>query len=72
MNLDGRAGNIPVNTDKQSFWNDICRELISKDIGLWLISNGRAPWVKGHPPKLQLEPAGKRTFKVTIMKESRP
>ena len=72
LNLDGLAGDIPVNTDKQSFWNDACRELISKDIGLWLISNGRAPWAKGHPPKLQLEPAGKRTFKVTIVKESRP
>ena len=72
LNLEGRAGDIPVNTDKQSFWNDTCRELISKEIGLWLIDNGKAPWEKGRPPKLQLEPAGKRTFKVTIVKEPRP
>ena len=72
LNLEGRTGNIPVNTDKPSFWNDACRKLISKVVGLWLISNGKAPLEKGRPPKLQLEPAGKRTFKVTIVKEPRP
>ena len=72
MNLDGLAGDMPVNTDKQSFWNDACRELISKEMGLWLINNGRAPWEKGHPPKLQIEPAGERTFKVTILQKPQP
>ena len=69
LRLEGQAGDISVNTDKPSFWNYTCRELISKDIGLWLISNNKAPWVKGHPPKLQLEPVGDRTFKVTILQE---
>ena len=70
LRLEGKAGDVRVNTDKSSFWNGTCRELISKDIGLWLISNNKAPWIKGHPPKLQLEPVDKRTFKVTILEES--
>ena len=62
---------MPANTDKPSFWNDTCRELISKEIGLWLIRNGKAPWMKGHPSKLQLGLAGERTFKVIILQEPR-
>lgn len=62
-------GCLRVNTDKLSFWNDTYKELINKGVGLWLISNGKTPWKKGHPPKLRLEPAGKQTFKVTIEKE---
>ena len=69
LRLEGQTDDIQVNTDKPSFWNDTCRELISKDIGQWLISNHKAPWVKGQPPKLQLEPVGERTFKVTVLQE---
>lgn len=39
------------NIDKDSFWSGTCRELISKDIGKWLLENGYAPWPKGKPPK---------------------
>ena len=67
LRLEGKAGDVYVNTDKPSFWSGTCRELISKDIRLWLISNNKVPWIKGHPPKLQLEPVGERTFKVTIL-----
>jgi hypothetical protein len=45
---------IRVNIDKPSFWGNSCRELISVEIGKWLIENKLAPWGKGHPPKLQL------------------
>ena len=69
LKLEGKTGDIEVNTDKPSFWNYMCRELISKEIGLWLIRNDKAPWMKGQPPKLQLEPVGERTFKVTILQE---
>ena len=69
LKLEGKTGDIEVNTNKPSFWNSTCRELISKEIGLWLRSNGRAPWIKDQPPKLQLEPVGERTFKVTILQE---
>ena len=49
LRLEGQACDIQVNTDKPSFWNGTCRELISKDIGLWLRSNDKAPWIKGRP-----------------------
>ena len=47
----------------------MCRELISKEVGIWLISSSKVSWPKGRPPKLQLEQAGKQTFKVTPVKE---
>lgn len=55
-----------VNTAKKSFWSATCRELISKEIGEWLLQNGFAPWPKGHPPKFILTPQG------PIMKLSAP
>ena len=69
LRLEGQTGDISVNTGKPSFWNGTCRELISKDMGLWLIRNDKAPWMKGQPPKLQLEPVDERTFKVTVLQE---
>lgn len=45
---------LELNIDKKSFWSSSCRELIHKEIGLWLINSGLAPWPKGHPPKFTL------------------
>ena len=42
---------ISVNVDKPSFWGEVCKELIKKEIGIWLIDNGVAPWPKMHPQK---------------------
>ena len=39
-------------------------ELIKKEVGLWLLLNGLAPWPKYHPPKLCLEPIGERRFRL--------
>ncbi len=50
-----------VNVGKASFWGG-CRELIHKEIGAWLKANGLAPWPKGTPPKLVLEPVGEDLF----------
>ena len=69
LRLEGQAVDISVNTNKASFWNGTCKELLSKEIGLWLINNDVAPWMKNHPPKLQLEPAGEQRFNVTILQE---
>ncbi len=43
---------------------DSCRELISQEIGAWLISNGMAPWPKGRPPKFKLVARAERAFDV--------
>src|SRR5713226_1862184 len=51
-----------VNIDKDSFWGATCHELIHKEIGLWLRSQGLVPWPEGRPPKLSLEPAMSNNF----------
>ena len=64
LHLSGKSGTISVNTDKASFWSPICRELISKDIGAWLIANKMGKWSKGNPPKLTLVSLGNQEFKL--------
>lgn len=55
LRLEGEESTpIKININKKSFWNHTCRELISKDIGSWMIKNKVAPWQKGNPPKLNL------------------
>jgi hypothetical protein len=56
---------VTVNIDKASFWGATCRELISRDIGQWLISEGHAPWPQGYPPKIEVRRTGPATFEVT-------
>ncbi|MBP1908296.1 PH domain-containing protein [Methanolobus bombayensis] len=55
---------IKVNIKKDSFWNGTCRELISKDIGLWMISKGDAPWSDGKPPKYRMEHSSENNFSI--------
>jgi hypothetical protein len=55
LSLDGTSVVVDVNIAKPSFWGETCRELISAEIGRWLIRNGLVPWIKGTPPKLVLE-----------------
>ncbi len=42
LKLDNRPEPIEININKKSFWNN-CRDLISKEIGVWLLSNNLAP-----------------------------
>lgn len=55
LEIEGRTSAIKINVDKASFWNETCRELISTEIGKWLLQIGIAPWSKGNPPKLIME-----------------
>jgi hypothetical protein len=55
---------IKVSVDKESFWGDACRELISKEIGIWFLDAKLAPWPKGNPPKLDLEPLNGNRFRL--------
>lgn len=66
LELDGRVKPIEVNIDKESFWNDTCRELISKEIGKWLIENHFGQWQARHPPELELQKVGDRKFHLGI------
>ena len=60
-------GQVEVNLSN-SFWQG-CRELRSAQIGKWMIKIGVAPWPKGSPPELKLEPIGNRKF---MLRESKP
>ena len=46
-----------------SFWRG-CTELRGAAIGKWMLERGLAPWPKGEPPRLRLEPAGERRFRL--------
>ena len=56
---------VILNIEKPSFWNETCHEVISKEVGEWLLASGLAPWPKGAPPKFNVIPAGDRTFNVS-------
>ena len=62
LKLEGVDAPVSVNTHKVSFWDETCGELISKEIGKWLRENGLAPWPKGVPPKLRMEPLSEGVF----------
>ena len=62
VHLPGKATAIRVNIGKPSFWNGTCRELISREIGIWLLESGYAPWPPGLPPEFDLIPNGPSVF----------
>lgn len=47
-----------------SFWRK-CPELRGARIGKWMLDYGLAPWPQGNPPRFQLEPIGKRRFRLS-------
>ena len=53
LELEGEEP-FEVNINKESFWGDACRELISPEIGRWLRQQGLAPWPRANPPGLRL------------------
>ena len=53
-----------ANCAKESFWSEDCRELISQDIGRWIIDLGLSPWPKGCPPRFTISPIGPAKFQV--------
>ena len=56
-----------VNIDKGSFWNSTCRELISAEIGRWLIAERLAPWPIGKPPPVRLTSLVAGVFNVDVV-----
>ena len=55
---------VEANVAKDSFWGAQCRELISRDIGRWLIDEGHAPWPEGSPPNFEAVLLADRRFRV--------
>jgi hypothetical protein len=56
---------IEVNLS-DAFWCG-CAELRKKEIGRWMLDRGLAPWPKGNPPRLRLEPVHEERFRLTRM-----
>jgi hypothetical protein len=54
LRIEGQSHEIEINIKIKSFWGATCRELIHKDIGLWLRTNNMAPWPRNTPTKLDL------------------
>jgi len=68
LEMEGYPKTVEVNIRKKSFWEGICREMISKDIGCWLLKNELVPWQKGRPPKLHLIPKSGNKFFLELPK----
>ena len=66
VKLPSKAGAVvtELNVAKKSFWGEQCRELISKDIGGWLLGQGYAPWGNGERPKFEVEQIADRRFRL--------
>ena len=65
LELPWQTDPVEVNIAKASLWSNTCRELISRDIGKWLIDHKYAPWGRGRPPKYQLRKVVERHFKLS-------
>ena len=63
LRIEGQP-QFEVNVKKDSFWNSDCRELIHREIGIWLRKNKMAPWPKRRPPKLELLHLSENRFKL--------
>jgi len=65
IHMPNGGTSVKVNVAKASFWEK-CPELISREIGKWLLANGFAPWPKGHPPSFILRPVGDGEFELFV------
>lgn len=63
LELEDQLEQVEISISKTSFWKT-CRELISIEVGRWMLQNKLAPWPRNHPPKLRLEPIGERRFRL--------
>ena len=70
--LPGRANPTKVNVEKDSLWGRQCRELISHEIGKWLLATGMAPWPRGLPPKFRFVARSERAFELRTISNNGP
>ncbi|MFC1514487.1 hypothetical protein ACFL5X_01125 [Candidatus Omnitrophota bacterium] len=68
LKLPGKVGFTRININKKSFWDSRCRELIKKDIGIWIRKKVETPWRKGNPPKMIMEKIDTNKFGVKLIK----
>jgi hypothetical protein len=61
---------VSANIDKSSLWAD-CREVISREIGRWMLEEGHARWPPKKPPKFEVEPSGSHAFGIKRVRVAR-
>lgn len=64
VELPGEEEVVEISIDPVSFWDENGQELTSPEIGKWLRRNGLAPWPKGNPPFIILEPVADNRFRL--------
>ena len=60
-----------ANTDKDSFWDPRCGELIRSPIGQWMRSQNLIPWPDNDPHKFALRQVSPGVFEVRLLRRSR-
>lgn len=70
LEMDGEPQPEEVKLD-EAFWSEEGCELMSQALGRWLRRNGLAPWVRGNPPSVVLEPVEENRFRVEKPKTGR-
>lgn len=65
LEFEGEPALVEVPVDAQSFWSETGKELTSPAVGRWLRHNGLAPWPKGNPPTIVLEPIAENRFRLS-------
>jgi len=62
IQVDGKSYEYPL---PDTFW-ERCPEFRGGAIKDWLLENRLAPWVRGHPPRLELTPIADNCFRLSV------
>lgn len=60
----GSYEEVVCNISEKSFWKETCHELIKKEIGIWLKTNGYINWPKWHPYKFRAMHLAENRFRL--------
>jgi len=73
LELETNEGVIEVraNVRKRSFWSPTCGELITAQIGLWLLAQRLVPWPERERPKFKVSALGDGRFRVSKLRRLR-
>jgi hypothetical protein len=55
LEIDGEEEPVTVTIDKEGFWAEESRELMSDALGKWLHRNGMAPWPRMNAPTFEID-----------------
>lgn len=71
LEIEGESEHIEIKIDQEAFWSEEGRELHSHELGRWMRKNGLAPWGRGNPPVIAIDPLEGNHFQVAKPKTGR-